>query len=118
MPEQLRNFDPLWVASGGNVNENHVVKHYVRHGGWGPVPGSPEGKKAGCICSGAEGRAEGAGFSERSDCQLHGNKARKENYARVRAEMARNWARLDAEEERNDGPKRGCELAGDGGREH
>ncbi len=59
MPEQLRNFDPLWVASGGNVNENHVVKHYVRHGGWGPVPGSPEGKKAGLLRALASGAIPG-----------------------------------------------------------
>ncbi len=98
MAEQLRNFDPLWISSGDDMTGNHVVKHYVRHGGWGPTPGSPEGKKAGCICAGAEGRAEGSGYAERSDCKLHGDKARKENYAAVRAEMARNWALLDAEE--------------------
>lgn len=96
----LRAFNPLFSGKSPN---NSAVTLYVRHGGWGPTPGTAEARKMGCICPGKVGdkdRWGAAGYTERSDCLHHGDNARSSNHAAVREERRRLFERLDDEDGR------------------
>lgn len=64
----------------------------VQHGGFGPIPGSDEAKKEGCICPGQVGDFDcwgrTGGFTVDNNCPLHGKQARLFNLMEARASWA------------------------------
>jgi hypothetical protein len=70
-----------------------MKRFIVLHGGTGPVPGTDEARREGCICPGAIGESDcwgsSGGCTVDNECRIHGHVARRLVNARARQDMRR-----------------------------
>jgi hypothetical protein len=76
-----------------------MKRFIVLHGGTGPVPGTDEARREGCICPGAIGERDrwgcSGGCTVDNECRIHGWVARRIHDMSVRQKMLREAMRLE-----------------------